>query len=94
MKTGKLKGVTTVEAAGIIVHLGGQKMLYRDAPLLNVSQIIDVCKEAEEGEADSMLFDNGAVFDAKAYELAHEAVKEFEAKYPGQLKVVIYNVPE
>jgi hypothetical protein len=94
MKTGKLKGVTTIEAAGIVMHLGGKTMLYRDAPLLNIAQIIDVCNEAEANEADSILFDKGALFDPAAYELAREAVKGFEEKYPDQLKVVIYNIAE
>lgn len=94
MKTAKLKGVTTVEAAGLIAHLGGQVMCYRDAPLLSETQIPEVVEEFKAGKCDSIMFDQGAVFDVVAYELATKCTVALKVAFADKLKVVTYNVPD
>lgn len=89
MKTGKLKGVSTIEAAAIVAHLGGKTLLYRDVPIMHESQIGDVMAEYKENNCDSVLFDTGALFDAQAYALAKDFVEKLEDPV-----VVIYNIAE
>lgn len=93
MKTAKLTNVTNGEAASIILILGGQTVAYRDAPLLHITHVIDVCNEMEANNVDTIFFDKGAIFDAPAYDLARQAVDGFNDKHPGKLQVVIYNKP-
>lgn len=88
MKTAKLTNVTSGEVASIILILGGQRVLYRDAPLLNESQITEVVDEYKAGKCDTVFFDTGAIFDVPAYDLATQVV----AALP-KPKVVIYNKP-
>lgn len=93
MKTAKLTNVSAVEVASIIHILDGRVVAYRDAPLLHVTHVIDVCNEMEANNVDTVFFDKGAIFDAPAYDLARQAVDGFNEKHPGKLKVVIYNKP-
>lgn len=92
MKTGKLTNVSTNDAGRLVQLLGGRTLLYRDAPLFDKSQIVDLVKEAKEANADSILFDSGAIFDEPAYELARDAVDEILKAQ--KLEVVIYNFPK
>jgi len=92
MKTGKLRGVTTVEAAGIITHLGGKTLLYRDAPLLSETQVPEVVEEFKANGCDCILFDSGAVFDGIAYGHAMHCVDDIKKKFGDKLKVVIFNL--
>lgn len=95
MKTGILKGASATDAGSLIVILGGQTVLYRDAPLFDSSQIYEVAEEYKRGECDSLLFDKGAIFDELAYNLARDAVKLIAERYKkNKPKVVIYNAPE
>lgn len=94
MKIAKLTNVTTVEAAGIVVHLGGRVLFHHDGPLLNLMHVMDVCNHFEASEADSIFFDTGAIFDRAAYGLARDAVDAIVEKHPDRLKVVIFNAPD
>lgn len=92
MKTGKLTNVSTNDAGRLVHLLGGRTLLYRDVPLFDKSQIVDLVKEAKANKADSILFDGGAIFDEPAYELAREAVEKITKTH--KLEVVIFNFPK
>lgn len=94
MKIAKLTNVTAVEAAGLIVHLGGKELAYRDVPLLNESQIESLIVELGVNKTDALMFDTGAVFDRSAYELARDAVDAVVKAYPDRFKVIIFNTPD
>lgn len=93
MKTAKLTAVGTLEAAELIRRLGGSELAYRDAPLLDRSQIDDLISEARENKTNCIMFDAGAIFDRAAYELARDAVDALVKEFPGRFQVVIYNTP-
>ena len=97
MKKGKLVNVTTDEAGNIAVILGAKKTLYRNAPLLDISQIEEVADEYVRNDCDSLIFDTGAIFDKTAYGLAQDAVDKIlertryvVGRHP---VVVIFNAP-
>lgn len=92
MKTGKLTNVSTNDAGRLVQLLGGRTLLYRDAPLFDKSQIVELIKGAKANKADSILFDGGAIFDEPAYDLAREAVEHIVKAQ--KLEVVIYNFPK
>ncbi|MDL1914134.1 MAG: hypothetical protein FDW93_06405 [Bergeyella sp.] len=94
MKKGTLTNVETVEAGKIVQVLGGERLLYRDIPLLDESQINVVAEEFKGQNCDCILFDKGALFDRVAYDLAYACVNEIKSKDPERLKVVIFNTPE
>lgn len=98
MKKGKLTNVTTDEAGNIAVILGAKKTLYRNTPLLNISQIHEVADEYERNDCDSLIFDTGAIFDELAYSLASDAVDlilERTRYVVGRRPVVvIFNAPQ
>lgn len=96
MKTAKLTNVTTDEAGLVAQRLGARRVLYRDAPLLNESQVPDVVAEFLKGKCDGIIFDKGAIFDVPAYEIARKVAEELDlANFKGDdiIKVVIYNKP-
>lgn len=93
MKTLKLRNITPIEASGLMVFLGGRVLLYRDAPLLNPSQIDDVITEIREKKPDCIIFDYGALFDRTAYEIARDCVDRIKKELPGQINIVIFNIP-
>lgn len=89
MKTAKLNNVSTNDAGRVAQVLGAKVVLYRDAPLFDKSQIVDLVKEFKTNKADSIIFDAGAIFDEPAYDLAYEAVAKIKT-----VNVVVYNFPK
>lgn len=95
MKTLKLRNITPIEASALMVFLGGKVLLYRDAPLLNPSQIDEVILEIQNAEVkpDCIIFDYGAIFDRTAYEIARDCADRIKKELPGQIEIIIFNIP-
>lgn len=85
-KLNKVKGVDALEVSRV---LGANKTLIFIEPILDPSQFVDMSIRIQDGAYDCVVFDEGAIFDEGAYQLAHQFV-ELNAD---KIKVVVYQYP-